>query len=542
MNLFNDRTAIIVSSFCLWLLANGLSFTPEAGHKVIGAETIGAEVNPADSQSLVSLPTAETPIAWELSRYRVAWEFRQDDSQPENTTQHSHKAEFEQRILSTSTRISSGLWQSTLHRQRNSQPIAAADVEIVVLWRVEGGGYSAIVTLAQPAYNRLVEFSISRQPDLDALVQAVVRSCLKQFAPELRLATGSSGQLMATHRGELLFPEVATRWSPRNLHLAIPWICYLDEQGKTIRQEPVEWTVLELPSAGAPILHSGSRINLAGRGRSQIELKGLLIPPNDQPTKLSILTLGSRQPQPGLDIFVSHEQLAAATRVQLIQSLRPSNQQKTPTTTENTTEAADSKSSASSQPPRPILVTTNLRGEVLITSQSERDKSRLLWLNVYSGDQLLARVPMIAGAERHVQLLLPDDGPRREAEAQLQSLADEITLIVARRTSLLARLRNASRQRNWQLVSNLRRQIGQLPTDQNVETLISAIQSTSSEAAKKISSRSAAERIRRQSSALLKLAQQHLGTEALKVLDEEIAQLRALDDAAPQTTPKVDAP
>lgn len=161
-------------------------------------------------------------------------------------------------------------------------------------------------------------------------MQAVVRSCLKQFAPELRLATGSSGQLMATHRGELLFPEVATRWSPRNLHLAIPWICYLDEQGKTIRQEPVEWTVLELPSAGAPILHSGSRINLAGRGRSQIELKGLLIPPNDQPTKLSILTLGSRQPQPGLDIFVSHEQLAAATRVQLIQSLRPSNQQKLP--------------------------------------------------------------------------------------------------------------------------------------------------------------------------------------------------------------------
>lgn len=542
MNVFTYRAGIIVFGLSLWLLANGLSFTPDAGHQVAGEEVTGAEVNPADSHSLVSLPAAETAIAWELSPYRVAWEIRHDNHQFENMPPLPQQAEFGSLVLSTSKRISSGLWQSTLRHKKSGQPVAAADVEIVVLWKVEGGGYAAIVTLAQPAYNRLVEFSISRQPDLDALAKAVVRSCLKQFAPELRLATGSSGQLMATHRGELLFPEVATRWSPRNLHLAIPWICYLDEQGKTIRHEPVEWTVLELPAAGAPILHSGSRINLAGRGRSQIELKGLLIPPNDQSTKLSILTLGSRQPQPGLDIFVSHEPLAAATRVQLIQSLQPSNQQKNPTTTENTTAAADSKSLAASPPPRPFLVTTNLRGEVLITSQSEQDQSRLLWLNVFGGDQLLARVPMIAGAERHEQLFLPDDGPRREAEAQLQSLADEITLIVARRTSLLARLRNASRQRNWQLVSDLRKQIGQLPTDQNVETMISAIQSTSSEAAKKISSRSAAERIRRQSSALLKLAQQHLGTEALKVLDEEIAQLRALDDAAPQTPPKVDTP
>lgn len=176
MNLFNDRTAIIVSSFCLWLLANGLSFTPEAGHKVIGAETIGAEVNPADSQSLVSLPTAETPIAWELSRYRVAWEFRQDDSQPENTTQHSHKAEFEQRILSTSTRISSGLWQSTLHRQRNSQPIAAADVEIVVLWRVEG-----VVIRRSSRWLNLPTTAWWSSPSPDNLI--LMHWCKRLFAP-----------------------------------------------------------------------------------------------------------------------------------------------------------------------------------------------------------------------------------------------------------------------------------------------------------------------------------------------------------------------
>ncbi|MBA4029716.1 MAG: hypothetical protein C0478_02210 [Planctomyces sp.] len=489
-----------------------------------GQRLLAQDVAAPETHSAPVAEVGKTDAKWETSQYLVAWNF-------ETFSSHGQILDGDSLASSISDlahRNSGGLWRS-LDRQDDLKTPGAingmtADVVINVQIREMGGGLEATVQLSQPAYSRTRAIHISRQPTSEVLARSIVQAAFQLFSPEFRLQTKGSGNLSATLRGSELLETWPAVWSAPLRTLAQPWICYLDESGRVARRERVDWTVIELVPDQPPVIHSGTRSALGGRSRSQIDLRGLLIPPDPRSAEVTILTLGSLQPQAGIDVFVTSRPLPAATRVQLERVIEE----------DRSPEKAGEKSTNTSAagPLILALATTNLRGAIDVRGEGPEATSRLVWLNAFGGDQLLARVPLILGADPSATLQLPEDRPRRDAEASLASLAEEITLIVAKRTSLLARLRNAARQKKWKQVESLRREIGELPVDQDVATLVSAIRSQSVEAATKIPSRSAAERIKRQCDAIVTLARQHLGKESLKILDEEISQLRQAEDSA----------
>lgn len=67
--------------------------------------------------------------------------------------------------------------------------------------------------------------------------------------------------------------------------------------------------------------------------------------------------------------------------------------------------------------------------------------SRVQFVFVKNGGQLLARLPVIPGIHHHLDVPLPDDSPRLEAEATLIALRENLIDLVARRNILLARIR-----------------------------------------------------------------------------------------------------
>jgi len=67
--------------------------------------------------------------------------------------------------------------------------------------------------------------------------------------------------------------------------------------------------------------------------------------------------------------------------------------------------------------------------------------SRVQFVFVKNGGQLLARLPVIPGIHHHLDVPLPDDNPRLKAEATLIALRENLIDLVARRNILLARIR-----------------------------------------------------------------------------------------------------
>jgi hypothetical protein len=90
-------------------------------------------------------------------------------------------------------------------------------------------------------------------------------------------------------------------------------------------------------------------------------------------------------------------------------------------------------------------------------------QTRVQLLYVRSGGELLARVPVVPGAESLVRVPLPDDELRLQVEAQLAALREDLVDVVARRNILIARIRQAMDQGDYQQARQLMEQLDQLP-------------------------------------------------------------------------------
>ena len=89
--------------------------------------------------------------------------------------------------------------------------------------------------------------------------------------------------------------------------------------------------------------------------------------------------------------------------------------------------------------------------------------SRIQMLLVKHGGQLLARLPVVPGAEPLIRVPLPDDDARLAAEARLAAVREDLVDVVARRNILIARARHKIEQRDLQGAQELVRQLDDLP-------------------------------------------------------------------------------
>jgi hypothetical protein len=90
-------------------------------------------------------------------------------------------------------------------------------------------------------------------------------------------------------------------------------------------------------------------------------------------------------------------------------------------------------------------------------------KERVRVLFVKNGGQLLARLPVVPGAQPQIDVPLPDDDARLAAEARLAAMREDLIDIVARRNILIARTRQKIEKKDFTAAQELLSQINELP-------------------------------------------------------------------------------
>lgn len=172
---------------------------------------------------------------------------------------------------------------------------------------------------------------------------------------------------------------------------------------------------------------------------------------------------------------------------------------------------------------------TDRAGQITLQHDPE---SRLGWLTISSGRQLLARLPVVPGEEPAREVMLPDDRLRLQVEGQLQLVESDLVSFVATRTALMAITRAAAKKSEWDAVDARLKQLDALPTPQSFADRVSAIRVNAIALARQQKDRTTEQRIARMADDTLELVSRYLNDDKIAVLKEEAAELRKADTEA----------
>lgn len=120
-----------------------------------------------------------------------------------------------------------------------------------------------------------------------------------------------------------------------------------------------------------------------------------------------------------------------------------------------------------------LKLITDRWGKVVIPASPD---SPLRYLMVYSGQALLARVPIVPGIEPQLELETPDDRARLRVEGEVALLQGELIDIVGTREVIMARIRGAAEKKDWQKVDLLMKDLEGLPTREQFISQIQTLQ------------------------------------------------------------------
>ena len=110
------------------------------------------------------------------------------------------------------------------------------------------------------------------------------------------------------------------------------------------------------------------------------------------------------------------------------------------------------------KPMRP-LGESDARGDVTVTP----GKSAVQMVYIKSGDLTISALPVVPGAEPRVDVPLPDDDMRLRAAARLAALREDVVDLVARRTILMARVRQQINEEHLDVAADLLQSLDDLP-------------------------------------------------------------------------------
>lgn len=141
-----------------------------------------------------------------------------------------------------------------------------------------------------------------------------------------------------------------------------------------------------------------------------------------------------------------------------------------------------------------LKLMTDRRGIVTVPANQEHP---LQFLHVYSGAVLVARVPMVPGAEPQLAVEVPDDQARLRVEGEVELLEGELIDIIATREVLMARARAAANQSKWEDVDRFLKELQKLPTLEQFLSRVGTLQVQAVYAAQQARDRVAEGRINR---------------------------------------------
>jgi hypothetical protein len=191
------------------------------------------------------------------------------------------------------------------------------------------------------------------------------------------------------------------------------------------------------------------------------------------------------------------------------------------------------------QPAKPPRFVADRAGLVTLRADLSPD-GKPVWLFVKSGQALLARVPIVPGAQASEVLELPDDTLRLEIEGSIATLQAELVDTVARRAVLMALAKARAKSDQWEAVAATIRQLDEMPTTAAFAVNINAIRQPALKAARARRDRTTEERVKKLCDEATELVNNYLDAEKLKELKEELNEMRqiAADEAAAEAKAK----
>jgi hypothetical protein len=105
------------------------------------------------------------------------------------------------------------------------------------------------------------------------------------------------------------------------------------------------------------------------------------------------------------------------------------------------------------------LGTTDSNGRLAVPPSEHRIRQLL----IKNGGHLLAKLPVVPGAQPELDVPLPDDDARLAAETRLAALREDLIDVVARRNILIARVRQKIKSKDYDGAQKLLGEINELP-------------------------------------------------------------------------------
>lgn len=326
----------------------------------------------------------------------------------------------------------------------------------------------------------------------DFLAAAVVQCVRDAFRPLFRIIdTEGDSVRMIARAGELLPPDPAFS-SIEPGAISQPTIIYYDRKHVRQKTQTLPLTYVFAESRHRAYVQattvSAFRAALGGSRRNRVELWSLGGRPTAEETRLKLV----RQDDPSRVLM--GQRVVVSPRVFIREDPRAA----------------------------PLEKLSDRDGFVTL---APHPASPIVWLYVWSGEALLARVPYAPGWETETTLPLPDDSIRLQVEGKLERLKADLTETVARRAVLKAQAIAAAKRGDKDAAGNLKAKLRKMPSAADLTSRLELIRAPAIESAKAARQRVAAIRINKACDSLGRIIKSYLDPDRMRETMEEIDSL-----------------
>ncbi len=475
------------------------------------------------------------PLPLPLERYRVqvlvgfdnvphfSEEFRRSVLQSVHEGLDRYIGEFwECTVTEERGKIYSGLPALKRLRFETIPPgVVADDVQkVYLLWvRASGAGFDVSGREWDTLTHQLGALAANSGYDRRGVADTVLAVIHGLYRPIAAIEATKSGAISLRARGGE-YPPRDESWRPLDTTRTFEtFYCFLNKDRAVERVQPVPFTFVtpeEGPERGVSGAKAASGLRAPLVGRRRIQIVALGINSRRSNTRLTLITRPpSRKPLAGVEVEISDEPTIRDDAPHIA---------KEPVGKEPGDNAE--KPDPAPRPALPRLVAD--RNGLVTLDAGLSPNGRPVWLFVKSGQALLARVPIVPGAQGAETLELPDDTLRLETEGNIASLQAELVDTVARRAVLMSQARARAKARDWEAVAVVVKQIDDMPKAPAFAGNINAIRVPALKTARARRDRTTEARIQKLCDELGELVTNYLNEEKIKELREELAEMRQL--------------
>ena len=154
----------------------------------------------------------------------------------------------------------------------------------------------------------------------------------------------------------------------------------------------------------------------------------------------------------------------------------------------------------------------------------------LQWVFIRSGSALLAKFPLVAGAEPQMTVECPDDTIRLDVEGQIVLLQSRLIDTIAKQAMVKAMITNRVKKGEWKKVDGSLKELDELTTLDEFTEMVEDIQYPAIKKSQERNDRISQSRIKTLGRAILKVAKVHLDQEKRDEFRDDIVEQRRLED------------